>query len=328
MKPNILQKMRVLAVVFLSVFSVSLFGQDINQAGDVFNQGNKAVKEENYELAIQKYEEAIGIASKLGAQGEQILNSARSSIPSLYYKMGIQDYKAKNYDKAIQEMDNAMVYGIEYNDPETVGKAKNVIPKLYYARGINEYKESDWNAAKADFSKAIELDPEFAKAYRLLAVVYSKTGQLDKMKEAFSQGLEVAEKSGDTQTAQKIKNSAKKILSAEGSTKLQSQKWAEALDLINEMLMYDPDDKDAYYYIALANNGLNNYDEAIMAAQKGLDLSADENAEYKAKFYYEMGNAYKGKGNKSEACEAYKQAKHGSFVESAEYELTTILKCN
>jgi len=80
--------------------------------------------------------------------------------------------------------------------------------------------------------------------------------------------------------------------------------------------------------MALANNGLSNWDNAADAAQKGLELSDGESDEFKAKFYFELGNAYKGAGKFSDACEAYTNAKHGRFVENAKYEMDVVLNCN
>nr|NQU94469.1 tetratricopeptide repeat protein [Bacteroidota bacterium] len=328
MKSNILKKMKFLVVLFVTIFSITAIAQDINQAGEIFNEGNQAIKDANYKLAIQKYEKSIEIASSLGAEGEQILNGAKATIPSCYYKMGIADYKAKDYDKAIKEMDNAVTYGVEYGDPETVKKAGNIIPKLHYARGLNFYKAENWDQAINDFNKAIELNPNYSKPYRLLGIVYSETGDMDKMMESFSTGLQVSEKVGDSETAEKIKSAARKKLQPAGATKLQAQNWVEALKYFNELLRYDPQSKDTYYYVAVANNGLKKWDEAIKSSQKGLEISSGDSDDYKAKFYYEMGNAYKGIGKNSEACEAFSNAKFGSFAAGADYELKEVLKCN
>ncbi|MFP4470852.1 MAG: tetratricopeptide repeat protein [Bacteroidales bacterium] len=328
MKSNILQKMRVLAVLVLTVFVSTLTAQDLNKAGEVFNEGNQAVKADNYELAIEKYQEALEIASQLGAEGEQIATSAKSSIPSLYYKMGIQNYKEKNIDKAIGEFEKAITYGNEYGDQETTAKATDIIPKLYYAKGTSLYKENKYQEALESFNQSAEMAPDYSRAYWGMGLAYNKLDQSMKVDEAFAKALELARTEGDEKMANKISATAKKLLQGEGATKLQTQEWDQAIELVNASLKYDVNDKDSYYYLALANNGLGKHDDAIVAALKGLELSADENAEYKAKFYYELGNAYKGKGDNTQACEAYTNAKHGRFVESADYELKTVLNCN
>ncbi len=310
MKFTILNKMKSLATLILTIFTLSAFAQDINQAGEVYNEANQAVKAGSFETAIQKYDESIKIASQLGAEGEQIVSGAKTQIPSLYYKIGAADYKAKKIDAAIGQFEKAIKYGNDYGDTETVEKSEKIIPKLYYTKGNALYK----------------VNPEYSRALWGMGLAYSKLKKFNEMDIAFTAALKAAE--ADPKMTSKINSKGKKVFQAEGAGKLQAQAWDDALKYLNSSLKYDDSDKDTYYYLALANNGKKNWDEALKATQKGLDLSKDENQEYKAKFYYEMGNAYKGKGVNDKACEAYANASHGRFVESANYELKTVLKCN
>jgi len=321
-------KLKTLVTLILVTFSFSIFAQDINQAGEVFNDGNQAVKAGDYQTAIQKYDESIKIASQLGAEGEQIVSGAKAQIPSLYYKIGAADYKEKNIDKAISEFEQAIKYGDEYGDTETVEKSKSIIPKLYYSKGNALYKQKSYDDALKNFEKSKALNPNYSRAYWGMGLAYSKLKNYDEMDNSFAAALELAQKQGDEKMATKISSTAQKKLQAEGASKLQASDWISALKYLNASLKYGDADKDTYYYLALANNGNKNYDEALKATEKGLELSQAENQDYKAKYYYEMGNAYKGKGMNTEACGAYTDAAHGRFVESANYELTTVLKCN
>jgi tetratricopeptide (TPR) repeat protein len=328
MNSNILKKMRTLVVLFLVSFTFTAFAQDINQAGEIFNEGNQAVKDGDFVTAIQKYDESIKVASKLGAEGEQIVSGAKAQIPSLYYKIGAADYKEKNIEKAIDEFGKAIEYGNEYGDTETVEKSRQIIPKLYYAKGNDLYKEDKYNEALKAFEQSREMNPEYSRAFWGMGLAYSKLKNYDEMDNAFAGALKLAEKEGDEKMASKIRTTATQLLQAEGAAKLQSSDWSNALKYLNASLNYDANDKDTYYYLALGYNGNKSYDDALAAAQKGLELSNGENQEFKAKYYYEMGNAYKGKGMNTEACTAFTDASHGRFVESANYELKTVLKCN
>jgi hypothetical protein len=53
-----------------------------------------------------------------------------------------------------------------------------------------------------------------------------------------------------------------------------------------------------------------------------------DNPEKKAKHYYNLGLAYKGKGDKNAACSAFKNALYGQFKENAQFEIDNELKCN
>lgn len=59
--------------------------------------------------------------------------------------------------------------------------------KAYVNRGVAYYTRGNLNQAVADFSKAIELDSQFATAYYNRGLAYKSTGNLD---QARAYGLE------------------------------------------------------------------------------------------------------------------------------------------
>lgn len=320
--------MKFIAVMTFMIFSFSVAAQDINQAIEVFNEGNQALQGGSLELALEKYEQANEMASKLGEEGAQIVAAAQKQIPTLYYQLGVQDYKDKNNEKAIAEFEKAINYGEQYNDAETVAKAKDIIPKLYNSMGNDFFKDNNFEQALANFNKSIELDPNYSRAYWGQGLVYNKLEKNDEMDAAFKKARELATAEGDNALVDRINSTAKRFLQTEGASLLQAKKWNDALKSLNASNEYKADDADTFYYIALAYNGLNKWDDAVKAAQTGIDLSAAESADAKAKFYFELGNAHKGAGNTEKACEAYSNAKFGPFVDNANYEMTTVLKCN
>ncbi len=321
-------KIKNLATLVFTVIAFTAYSQDLNQAGELFNEGNQALKSNSFELAIEKYNEAMTMAEKLGEEGEMIVINAQTQIPQLYYKIGVTDYKEKKIEKAIGEFEKAIEYGNKYNDPETIKRAQETIPKLYYAQGNAFYKNDDFENALSSFSKAAEISPDYSRAFWGLGLTYNKMDDTPNMKKSFEKALELAKADGDTKMEDRITKKAKKSLQASGAKKLQEQNWEGALVCLNASLNFDPDNADTYYYVALANNGLNKWDDAIGAAEKGLQMSEAQNVEFKAKFYYELGNALKGKGDNTKACEAFTKAKFGRFVKNAEYEITQVLKCN
>lgn len=327
MNCRVFKSMKYAAAVVLTIFTFSLFAQDINEAGAVFNEGNQALKDGNFTLAIQKYEKSIEIASKLGEEGQQIVVGAKAQVPQLYYKIATEDYTAGNIDKAIEEYENAIKFGTEYNDPETVSKSKDNIPKLLYARGNDFYKEKKYQEALASFQRSYELNPGYSRSLFSMGLTYNKLDDFAKMEEFFDKAIVAAEAEKDDKMIEKVKQSGKKLAMAEGTSKLQAKDYSSSLKYLTVALKYDSTDNDTYYYSGLANNGLKKWDAAIEALDKGLTMCANENDEYKAKFYFELGNAYKGKGANDKACESFGKAKFGRFVQNADYEMKTVLKC-
>jgi len=91
-------------------------------------------------------------------------------------------------------------------------------------------------------------------------------------------------------------------------------------------LEYGDGDANFYYYYSIVYNKKKEWDNAVKAANKGLELEKDEN-EAKAKLYFELGTAFYGKGDSAAACKAYKEAVYGDYVEQANYQIKEVLKC-
>lgn len=320
--------MKFLALITFALFSFSIAAQDINSAINVFNEGNQELQAGNQELALQKYKEAHQIASKLGDEGADIVAAASKQIPTLYYQLGVKDYKDKNTDKAIEEFQNAIKAGEEFGDAETVQKSREIIPKLYFAKGNDLFKDDNFDGAMTNFNLAVELDPAYSRPYFGQGLVYNKQGNITEMDKAFKKSRELAIVDGDQAFVDRINSTGKRFLQTEGINSLQAQKWNDAIKYLVSSNEYESDKPDTFYYLALAYNGQSKWAEAAAAAQQGVDLSAAESNDTKAKFYFELGNAHKGAGDTDKACEAYKNAKFGKFVENANYEITTVLKCN
>ena len=51
---------------------------------------------------------------------------------------------------------------------------------------------------------AVDMDPDYSAAWRLLGQVYSDLGQVDESKQAFERGIEIAERRGDQQLVKEM----------------------------------------------------------------------------------------------------------------------------
>lgn len=320
-------KRSVLALVLCYLSMGILSAQDINAAIEQFNRGNQYIQSEQYDQAIMQFHLAMELALPLGQEGAEIVAAARRHLPNLYYMLAVQDYRNKKIDKAIDELKDAIKYGQEYQDPETVDKARELIPKLYYARGNDLFKENKFDEALTNFQLALEYNPDYSRAYWGLGLVYNKQNKTIDMDIALKKARELAMKENDNELVDRINTNAKRFLVADAQSAIKAQKWNDAITALNLSNDYKADDADTYYYLAVAYNNLKNWNGAIEAAQKGIELSSGDTNENRAKFYFELGNAYKGVNNTDKACEAFKNARFGKFVENAKYEIETVLKC-
>ena len=96
------------------------------------------------------------------------------------------------------------------------------------------------------------------------------------------------------------------------------------MENIDIALNYESGDAQIFYFATIANNGLSNWQKAIEFGNKALSFEQKS----KSNLYFELGKAYEGIDNKSEACKAYKGVIDGPNQAAAQYKITQELKCN
>jgi tetratricopeptide (TPR) repeat protein len=182
--------------LFFTLIALSAtFGQEMKpEAAKLYNDGNKMLKEGNYENAINNYDQALkveedfriyyqrGVALKMSGKLEDSKNSFENclklkpdfeagfnALGGVYFAMGKYSEAAGNFEKVL-----------------AAAKSDNVKEKikknlsLVYAKMGNE-ANNDGNTKKAveDFTKATEFS-NYDAAYLALAKTYSDMGQYDK----------------------------------------------------------------------------------------------------------------------------------------------------
>ena len=92
-----MKKLSIIITTFLFIFGMSLTAQDLNDAGKAYNEGITLAKENKTMEAIAAYQECADISKELGDVGEGLKIKAETQISSLYLKLGLDAYKAKEY---------------------------------------------------------------------------------------------------------------------------------------------------------------------------------------------------------------------------------------
>lgn len=83
-------------------------------------------------------------------------------------------------------------------------------PLLRFSLG-NAYLNTDPARAASHLTHAVELDPNYSAAWKLLGKALQAAGRLDEARAAFSQGIVVAQGKGDIQAAKEMKVFLKRI---------------------------------------------------------------------------------------------------------------------
>ncbi len=309
--------------------------QDKRAAIKTYNKALELAKSQDYEQAINMYNQAITQAKELGEEGQDILERSQGRLPSVYLQLAFQKYKAFQKDQSLTGLNDAIEsfrqtkdVADEYNDSKTAAKANNIVKQLMYSKSILQYQQKNYQDALATLDQVIERDSTYSKAYYQKAIVVKNMNSknLEEAIALFDKAIKMAEKFNDSQIVTRAKESVREELVYRGSNATDEKNYDRAIELLNRALDYDPDSPNAHYRLAVAYNKTQSWQDAVDHAQESLDLSTGGKTD-KAKIYFELGTAYKGLGQKEDACTAFGNAAYGSFKSPAEHQMEYELKC-
>jgi tetratricopeptide (TPR) repeat protein len=314
--------LRSILILFISCLVLTTSAQGLNEAGELFNQGIQFAKDKNYSAAIDAYQKTIDMTSALGDEGMDLMMKAEQAIVSAYYNYGVALYKEKKYGDAIKEFKLAAEKANQVGDAKTAGLANTYLAGLYTGIGNSKLKKEDYDAAIEQYKAALSYKPDYLKAYYGMGLVYKKQEDFAKMKEAMDNVIDMGEVNDPT--VQKAKSTVATTCLNAGAVDLQRMKYEDAVQHLNSSAQYDPSEAQTYYYLSVAYNGLEKWDEAIASANMAKDKGYGEASD----IYFQIGQASEGKGDSAAACQAYAQVTAGPNVDAAKYQMTQILKCN
>jgi len=315
-----MKKLTIVLSAFFLMLGMGLSAQNLNDAGKAYNKGISFAKENKTLEAIEKYQECANISAELGDVGEGLKAKAETQISSLYMKLGVDAYKAKEWDTAVSLFKLSADYSRAGGKTESTAKANNYIATSLAARGNGLYKEKQYEEAVASFTEALEYNPEYFKAYYGMAICYNKLENTEGLEEAVNHVVELG---GDDPTVEKANKLAANYFLKLSGLAIQKESYREAAMMAKKCTDYNYLESTAYYYQALSHNNLTNWDEAVSACELGLKAEKED----KSDLYFELGRAYEGKGDATKACEAYGSVTSGPNVDAAAYQRTTVLNC-
>lgn len=329
--------MKVFKSIFLTVMivfaSASVFAQDEAAAINTYNEALELVGSKSFDAAISKFQEAIKLADEVG--NADIKERSTKQIPQLFYQKAVASFNTFRSQKSLDALEQAIAdfqvsfdKGKEYSDSDIENRSVRVIAQLYYTKGTMLLKQEDYVGADAEFDKAIEINPNYAKAYYQKGLVHKNI--TDKGVEDFlgwfDKAVQVGTSQNDGEVVRLANNAAHAELLYRGAKMIQDGKNSGAIELIQKSLEYNDQSADSYYRLAEASNKLNKYDQAVTYAEQALNYEQGGSTD-KAKIYFELGFAYQMKSNKAKACEAFTNASYGSFKAPSEHKMEFELKC-
>ncbi len=319
----VLKKIAVVILAFAGLH-VNLQAQEKNEAIKAFNESVELMKADPVS-AIGAFENCIRICEQVGDSANDVKEKAIKVLPDLYYQKAsdllLMD---KKINESIQASKVALSVANKYDSPKTVENTQKIMIQAYSAMGSAYFSNNETDKAIQAFDSALAINPDHQASIYNKAMIYRKLNNTAKFGETID--LYISKLSPDNDAA-KIAQANKVALDyyrVAGGKANQSNKLAEALDLLNISLKYGTD-KDVYYHFASIYNKQKKFTLAAENAQKGLDLETGT-PEAKAKFNYELAVAQVGKGETANACETFKNSMYGPFMEASKAQRTN-LKC-
>lgn len=319
---------------FLTGVASEVVAQDRGDAVQTYNKAREMVQQEEFEQAINLYNQAINIAEELGEEGQDIVDRAEKRLPEVYYQIALQSYRefqkdqtVANLDATIEGFKQARDAGEEYGNAKIAEKADGLITQFLYSKSVLLFKQQNFEAALATLDEVIERNANYAKAYYQKGIVVKNMDakNLEDAIALFDKAIEVGQKTNDSQLVSRAQEAAHEELVYRGSQATENKNFSRSVELLDRALEYS-NSADAHYRLAEAYNKTQDWQQAINHSQEALGLESGGRTE-KAKIYFELATAYQGLGQKEEACSAYGNAAYGSFKSPAEHQMEYELNC-
>ncbi|MBV6513484.1 MAG: tetratricopeptide repeat protein [Ignavibacteriales bacterium] len=220
------------------------------------------------------------------------------------YNEGNDKMKAGDYNGAIASFDQALEKEKDY--------------RIYYQKGIALRRANKVQDAIASLNECLKLKPDFDLAYNALGSAYFQLGDYAKAIDNFEK---VESLSKNATLKEKVKESLSSSYTKLGSSSMADGNYEKAIEYLTKATALNNYDA-AWLYLAQAYNEIANFDKAIEAAENAI--------KHKSKIstggpYYYMGLAYRNKGDKAKALEAFNKAKaDATYRKNAEYEISLL----
>ena len=296
-----------LAAVVFSAGMVS--AQDLASATETYNNGAEQFQNGDKVAALDLFKKALTMAEALGDDGADIVANCKNTIPVLTMSIAKDLVREKEYDSAIEKINEAQKVAGDYENDEVIADAAELLPQVLSAAGTAAYSAKEMEKAVDYFEKALALDAENGATALRLGQALNSLGKVEEAKAA----LTTAMNNGDDNAKKQLAT----IILREAQTALQAGKNADVVAMIAKA---DEDgmvtNAAAYQLAASASQKLNKAADAIKYYEKF--LTADPDNKNAGAIAYTVGALYQGQNNKAKALEFYKKAQEKGYAQAAD----------
>jgi tetratricopeptide (TPR) repeat protein len=173
-----------------------------------------------------------------------------------------------------------------------VGKITTSYPEAYkyYIEGRNYHNRGDYRQSIFFMEGAVEIDPEFALAYRSLGMAHSNQGNTVERNKYLKKAFELSDRASDME----------RYWIQGDYYNFAEKNNDKAIEAYNKLFELDPDNVFGHHNIAIIYRNLEEWDKAI----EHLEVCRKNKTEFIGS-YWILGNSYAAKGLYQKAREAY-----------------------
>ncbi len=242
----------------------------------------KQMYKEAYQV-IQKAAEVDGENQLVKTQLMTVKNDYSASI----YNTAANAYESGNYEAAIDEYLKIQ--------PQTKDSLLG-IAGAYQALGNND-------KAIEYYKSALSVEPSNADIAYYIAAIYANNNNIEQAAQYVKTALEKNPMHEQAKELSSYITSKQTESLMENAVKLyQDEKYADAITVFDKIIKLNPNDANVYYYKALSNDALKNYQKAIADYKNAIKYSPEMNISY-----YLIAVDYDNLGNYKSAKEYYKK---------------------
>jgi len=309
-------------IVFMFGFALMGSAQTLQDVAESLSKGVELRAARDFDAAIDEFERCIELAKSVGDDALEHQMSAEGVLPELYLAK-VQGLPRTEFGAILEALETAVEVAEKYNDQRTKESAERQMPQIYLAIGNTLRSEQKFDEAIQNFDKAIDRNPDFAQAYFLKGVCYESMRNEVDMDENYRLAIEKGRAFGDAQNAQSAQQRLRNYYYNAGVSAQRAQRWDDAIAAFTKSAEVDDNYFEAFLGLAMSFNARRSWDNAILNAEKALQIR--ESADV---VFWELGVAYKGKNDRTRACENFRKVTGGPRLENAKHEIEVVLKCN
>lgn len=241
------------------------------------------------------------------------------------FKAGLQAAKANNHSQAYTQLEQALQLAQDTEQSGAANKISGYLQKLPKNWGNSAIENENYEEALTHFEKGVENAEDDAYMYYGKGLALVNLDSTEAGLETLQQAIEVGNETGNTRVTglatERIRDEflaqASKALNTENPSNAQAN---TALDAIEQMTEYVDPNAQSYFYQGRALYELGRYEDAITAAQQGLDLHQGSRSDA-AKFYFIIAESQMNVGNEDTACQTFQDAAYGDYQARAQHYL-------